>query len=441
MGSNKLRFFQLGLLILFGFFAIIGVIAIALHKSDSDGVSIQSQITIWGPSFDGAISSIIEKKKSSDKSFEKITYVSKNPATIYADLLEAIATGNSPDLVVLNSSGLLPLKNKLVPIPYSSFPLSTFRSMYVKGAEAFALSDGIYALPFLVDPLVLYWNRDLFATKSVVSVPEDWETLIQLTPRFTVISNTGTLSQGAIALGEYDNIVHAKEIISSLFMQTGASVTYESSDRKIFETDLKSEVNDNRYALALKFFTSFSNPNKVVYSWNKTFDDSVEAFTANKIAMYIGYAGERKLLSQINPNLNFDMTMLPQRKGTLAGVTYGNFYGIGILKSSPNVEQAYVVAQLLTEALFAKEISEAVDIPSTRTDVLSEMDTADPFSNTKLQSALIAKTWLEPYPQSGVNSAFSHAVNGIVSGTLTPEVGATQVAKDIEVLLDSFNKK
>lgn len=441
--GDKLRFFQFGILILFGILAFIGVVVIATNTKEKSGTELRTSVVIWGPPLgEYSMNTFLEIQKQSDSFFEKVIFVEKNPATLHGDLLEAIATGKSPDLVILTPSELLPLKNKLYPIPFETIPLATFRNDYVEGAEIFILPDAIYALPLLIDPLVLYWNRDLYAAEGVVQVPKDWDTFVQITPRFSTIVGAGDLVQSAIAFGEYDNVLHAKEILSALYMQTGAKMVRQGDAGQKFYSDLNSVAATgeyNTYALALQFFTSFSNPNKKVYSWNKTFDRSREAFAANKVAMYIGFVSEQKVLSAINPNLNFDAALMPQLKNAHFSATYGNFYAIGVLKASRNQAEALYVAQVLANSANAKVLSELSGLPSARRGVLALQDVTDPLSNIKLQSALMARAWLEPAPQSEVSDFFRQAINDVVSGKNGPEAGTTQIAIDLNVLLEEYN--
>lgn len=436
--NQKLNFFQTGLLILFGLMAVAGVFVLATNKNESANKKISVPIVIWGPLFGSqAVQSVLNDIKKEDDSFEKVSYVEKNPLTIYGDILEAIVSGNSPDLVIMNSSGLLPLKNKLYPISFETIPLSSFKSTYVDGADIFVLPDAVYAIPIFVDPLVLYWNKNIFATEAVAQVPTDWETFNLLVPRFSTIIGGADLVQSAVSFGEYDNVLHAKEILSALLMQTGSSIVFQNNNK--FSSSISNGLEDKKPALALSFYTSFSNPNRTVYSWNKTFDRSREAFAGNKVAMYAGFVGEEKTLLEINPNLNYAIAVLPQIKSSNFSVTYGNFYGIGVLKSSQNPAVALYVAQVLTTKNNAKTLSKNIGLPSTRRDVLTEPDVTDPYGHVKTQSAIIAKGWLEPAPQSEVASLFQRMINNVVAGTVSAEKAVTQASQDLEVLLEKYN--
>lgn len=437
--GNKINIFQLVLLGVFGVMAGVGVIVIAMNENKSNDKVAKVPIAIWGPPLQGrAMYEILNDLMKEDDSYQKVKYIEKNPLTLYGDLLEAIATGNSPDLVLMNSSGLLPLRNKLFPISFDTIPLQNFYDTYVEGGSIFVLNDGIYALPLFVDPLVLYWNKDIFTKEAIAQVPKDWDTFVQLVPRLSKIIGGSDLVQSGVAFGEYDNVLHAKEIVSALLMQTGTSMVAQN-DAGVFSSTIITGEEASSADLALKFYTSFSNPIKTVYSWNKTFDRSREAFAANKVAMYVGFVSEESVLKEINPNLNFGMSILPQSNNKLTSLTYGQFYGLSVLRSSKNPQVALAVANILSNRANSKALADYVQLPSARRDVLTEINSTDPFAHTKTQSAIMSKSWLEPAPQSSVNEIFSQVINGIVSGTISPSSGVLQANTDLNVLLNPYN--
>ncbi len=433
--GKKQSVFQILLLVLFGIFALIGIIIIATNKNDGKKRELMVQVTIWGPPiYSDVMHNILKEIREGDDVFKKVKYVEKNPSTVYGDLLEAIAAGDSPDLIIMSSPWLLRLKNKIYPIPVKVLPVHAFRDTYVEGSEIFVLGDAVYALPLSVDPLVLYWNRTLFKNAAIAKVPKDWDTIVSLTyKRLSKIKGGANLVQSAISFGEYDNVLHAKEILSALFMQTGSDIVYKKD--KYFTTN-----NDDikKASLALRFYTSFSNPMKTVYSWNKTFDRSLESFASDKVAMYVGFVSDEQMIKKINLNLNFDMATFPQSNNNISDVTYGNFYGLATLKTSKNIQAALYVANILTNKDISKKLSESSGLPSARRDVLTDIDPSDPTSYTKIQSAIMAKGWLEPAPQYAVNKAFKRGVNNTVSGTANYEQSTGQIFADINSLLKRY---
>ncbi len=439
--EQQQTFFQIFLLILFGVMAVGGVLYLAFFKYDNGGGTETYPIVIWGPPFKNrAINEVLSTfaKEEDNGAYLDITYVEKHPDTMYSDILESIASGNSPDLVILSSTDLLALKNKILPLSFETLPMSSFSETWIEGANVFVLSDGIYARPFLVDPLVMFWNRNIFTNEAIAQPPSDWDTFVDMTPRLSKITGGSELVQSAVAFGEYDNVLHAKEIVSALFMQTGADVVEQDAGNNNFVSDIASQSSNT--SAAMTFYTSFSNPVKKVYSWNKTFDRSREAFAADKVAMYVGFASEETTLTEINPNLNFSIAILPQSNNTNTSLTYGNFYGIAILKNSAHPSYANYIAAKLATAASVAEVSELTGLPSVRLDLLSTIDPVDPYSKVKQQSAIMSHTWLEPAPNSSVDTLFESAINDVVAGSVTPTASLNVLNLDLNALLEQYNK-
>lgn len=438
--GTKFNFFQLALLAFFGLMAIGSVIYIAMFKPDDTSTSsssLKDYVVIWGPpATEEVVTKAVIYLKEKDPSYAKVIYRSKNQNTIYTELLESIASGiRTPDIVILKSSNLLTLKNKLYPVSFDLFSYNLYRDTWVQGSEIFVLQNNIYAFPFLVDPLVLYWNRDLFTNAAIAQSPKDWITLKKIVPRLNTIVGDTDLVQSAIALGEYDNVLHAKEIISALLMQTGVGFVRHDSGR--FFSDFKKM--DNNPEAAINFFTAFSNPGNVLYSWNKTFDRSREAFASNKVAMYAGFVSEEKTLQQINPNLNYGISTWPQSDNKYPDVTYGYFYGLGIVKSSKNIADAYKVIMALTSSQTAEAIVKQTSLLPARNDLLTNFDPSDPNGDTKVRSVIMARSWLEPAPSSAVEEIFSSSINSVISGKSNAGNAIEKISTDIGVLLKEHN--
>lgn len=405
-------------------------------------VSVVSPTVIWGPPLgNGQIQTLIQKKKSegSAGALQKTSYIEKNPDTLYSDLLEAIAVNSGPDAVVIDASMLLPLTDKISVRTYESFPLLTFQQTYIEGAEVFAQESGIFAYPLMVDPLVLYWNRDLFTNAGIAQVPQDWTTFMSAVPRLTIKENGADLKQSAIAFGEHENVLHAKEILSALLFQSGASIVSRADGK--YKTDLarsESTGASARPEVAVSFYTSFSNPRKDVYTWNKTFERSREAFAANKVVMYVGYASEAEILNKINPNLNYAVAVLPQSATGKNRATYGKFYGVAVLKTGKSQVTAHTVAQTLASKEYAQPLVDATGLPTARRDSLTEVPD-DPLMSIAVRSALIARDWPQPDPR-GIDDSLRVMIEAIANGQ-SPESALLDVAGDVQAMLARYNKQ
>ena len=438
---DRATLFQYALLGIFGVLGVAGLIFFATFTSrpSDTGVVIQPMV-IWGPPLGtGDYQGKLREMSDKNELFGKITYVERNPVTFYKDVMEAIATGKAPDIIVVDQTLLLQMRNKLQPISYTTMSLSTFRSMFVEGGEVFALSDGIYAFPFLVDPLVLYWNRDLFTNAAVAQVPETWDSVVELVPKLRKVGTGGDLSQGAIAFGQYDNVFHAKDILSALLLQSGVRVSYFDEGGNI-RADLTNDVTENAIPdRALQFFVDFANPGlTAVYGWNKTFDRSREAFAANRVAMYVGPISDVQALKDMNPNLNFDVVQLPQSRRTNQ-VTFGTFYGLAVLKGTTNPYAAHAV-QVLSGADAAPVWGEVSGLMTVLRSALKS-DPRNAFSDTSVRSAIIARAWLEPGSKSETDAIFQHMVNDLISSRETSAKNVLDRSQaELNTLLQPYNE-
>jgi len=234
-------------------------------------VAYGNEVIIWGTLEDSVFETVFRNIAQEDKAFGVVQYFSVPEQDFDDELINAIAEGRSPDMVVLSADNLVKHRAKLLAIPYESISLRDYRTTYVDGAEIFALRDGIYAIPFAVDPLMLYWNRDMFASHGLAQAPTSWETIVaNVVPKITMTDTNRNIVQSALAFGEYRNVSHAKEVLMLLALQSGSAMVTES-DRGYSVGINQSTAQGARAPLeaSLQFFTDFSNPNSPAYSWNR----------------------------------------------------------------------------------------------------------------------------------------------------------------------------
>ena len=245
-------------------------------------------------------------------------------------LTNALADGTGPDLLLLSHEQLVELRRRIAPISYESFPIRDIRSNYVDGADIFAMSDGLYAYPIAVDPLMLYWNRNLFSSKNLLSAPTTWESLIAYVPALTERDFDRTIIKSAIAMGEYQNIRNAFGTISALLLQSGSRFVEEAEGNR-YDIYLDTSVAGGRPLVStIDFYTRFSRPTNSLYSWNRSFSEDRQEFLAENLAMYFGYGSEGREIERLNPNLSFDIAEVPQGASATVRRTYGNFYGLSV---------------------------------------------------------------------------------------------------------------
>ncbi|HEX8994128.1 MAG TPA: extracellular solute-binding protein [Candidatus Paceibacterota bacterium] len=416
---KDLSLFQVIVLTVSGLLLVIGVIVFATRGGSSRSGAAIGKVVIWGTLDSGAMDNILSTARQTDHSLDQVSYVEKSPATYEKDLINAIAAGTPPDLFVLPQDDLGQFIDKIQLIPYSTISKNSFDSSFVDESQLYAQQNGLIALPLMVDPLVMYINRDIFATGGIATDPVHWSDVLADTPHLTALSGN-TVSRSAVAFGLWQNVTNAKEIFSMLVMQAGDPIVVQKNwvPQPVLGANQSGAV-ENPAEAALRFYTDFANPSKSVYSWNRAQPDSRDAFTAGELAMYFGFASEYQTLLSTNPNLNMSVAMMPQVDGTSVSTTYGNLIGLAVSRNTGNASGAIAVANALTGSADAQLFSSAFHLPSARRDLLASAPANDPIQLVFMRSALIARGFYDPDPQ-GTDDTFRSMVESVVSGSQTP---------------------
>ena len=340
MAQEKGSKFQLILLAVFGFFVIVAVMifsgAIKIGKDTTSTAG--TPIVLWGSVPKSAMTPLLDKVNENNKSF-RLSYEYVNINKFDENLIEALASGKGPDLIFLPNDLVIRYSDKVYQIPYANYPLKQFQDTFISEADLYLGSKGIFGLPVTVDPLVLYYNKAMLDSSGIPLPPKTWQEIIALIPRLTNSDTSYNISQSTIALGEFDNVANAKDIMSMLMMQFGTSIVSRSQDKLV--STVNDTLGNEQYRpgpRALEFYSKFSNPaESATYTWNAGLTNSRDMFIAGNMAFYIGYASELFYIKDRNPNLNFNVTLVPQIEGAKLKTTYGRMNSIAITKNSKNL--------------------------------------------------------------------------------------------------------
>lgn len=410
---RKLSTFHIILLAVFSALGVAGVLVFALAVGRPAGSEVGA-VAIWGTLDERAFSSVIRHFAEDDARLSQVTYVEKDSTAYREALTEALAGGAGPDIFLLEQSYAVRDSDKVVLIPDSSLSSAQFKDTFAEAANTYLTKDGTLAVPILIDPLVLYWNRDLLALHGFAEPPTQWKELFSFAERVSEKTETGVLTKSAIAFGEYRNVENAKAIMSALIMQAGGGITERDGVGVLRPALVPRALGAERSAeSALRFYTEFANPSKSSYSWSRAFPSSRTAFAAGDVGLYVGFASEDSLIARTNPNLNYGVTVLPQTTSDRA-VTAARVYGLAVPRQSNNPQGAITVAFILASKEPARLLSEALGMPSARRDALS-LTSLD--SDIVRHSALIARSWLDPNPER-TDEMFRSMVENVTSGVL-----------------------
>ncbi len=427
--------FQTIIIIVFIAAFVVAVIAFSgiLGGSTTNNTSTEptGQVVVWG-----IFSSEIMSRYVSDFNAEgngyTLLYEQHAPETFYQDLIVALANNTSPDVVIFSSEIFSQFKDKLYTIPYQAYTERTFRDTNVDGAQIFLTKEGVVGLPLTVDPLVVYYNKDILSSQNFVIPPRTWTNLAASVPILTKRTAQNTISQSTIALGEADNISHYRDILSALFLQTGNSIVSTDPTTGAVVTALTnggSSTGGLPTADALTFYTGFANPTSASYSWNRSLPESLQQFLAGKSAFYIGRASELFTIQAQNPNLNFDVMELFQPSNAARAVTYGSYIAVGVMKSAPNFTAAYAAAGAMASPEGVDAISKRFSLPPARRDLLLVAQ-QDPYVSVFFRAALSTFSWPDPN-MTTTKSVFRGMIQNVNSGRSDAQTAIYEATRDL----------
>ncbi|TSC86482.1 MAG: sugar ABC transporter periplasmic protein [Parcubacteria group bacterium Gr01-1014_8] len=411
---TKLSFFQIVVLSSFGALAIAGVMIFAFVVGGSGGEGI-GEVKIWGTLDAGAFATILRQLAEEDTRMKAVTYTQKDQSTFDRDVTNALASGAGPDLFVLRSDFAEKEAAKVSAIPYALFSEEQFQNTFIEAANVYMGPEGVRAVPLVVDPLVLYWNRDMLASSGFAKPPVFWDELFDMATKMTKKDDTNSIIKSTIALGEHQNVDHAKEILSLLIMQAQGRITQRDGTGKL-QTALVARAGDVQQPTesALRYYTEFANPIKAHYTWNRALRESRSAFASGDLALYIGLASEEPLVRRINPNLNFAIAPVPQIRGGARSLNVGHVYAFAVPKAAKNLQGALTVAYTLASMDTSKLFSKALGMPSARRDVLAEPATGNDDLFNK--QAILARAWVDPDPEK-TDVIFRDMIQSVTSGS------------------------
>ena len=430
----KISLFQGILIGVFGLGALVGLFVFATHTNSDSGGNAIGSVVIWGTLPKDDMRAMLVTVAQTNTDFKSVSYVQKDSATITSDLADAIATGAAPDLVLSSQEDLHTLAKFITPIPFGTLSANTFTNAFVEGAEIFTAPDGYYGMPFLVDPLALFWNRSILSSGGIAKPPATWEALTGLVPNVAILTPTRQITRGLIALGTYNNIRNARGILSSLFIQTGVPLSLYSANGALVANLGMSASNGVPPGLAvLGFYTQFADPSKISYSWNASLSDSRQMFLVGDLALYLGYASEARYLRSANPNLNFNVAPLPQPATATVKRAYGLIYALMIPRGAKNAAGAYQIAVLLSNSTVQSAASSATGLAPA---ALSALETApaDPAVTVAYSEALYTKGWLSPSP-ADTDSVFSGMIGNVISGRSSINTALASAEQSLSSLL------
>ncbi len=352
----------------------------------------------------------------------------------YVQLLDTrINNGNGPDVFRYHNSWLPEVKPLLLPLPQDVVNTTQISSKYYPTVGVDVKAGGAYfGVPIMFDTLSLYVNTDLF-TQAGIGYPSTWDDMVSAARQLTVKDANGKITTSGAAIGTYDNIAHASDIVSVLLLQNGANLIDLAGSSKQSSVD------------ALDFYTSFARGDSNV--WDNSMENSTIAFEKGQLAMYFGYSWDAFEIKASNPNLNFKVIPVPHLPSQ--NKTTASYWVEGVSSKTKHPKEAFEFLQYLA----SKQTMEKLYASESKIRLYGELyprpDMADSLkSNTLAYSFLVQgkdaiSTIFSSDTYDGamidsLNSYLGNAINSILKNSSSPETAVDTLAEGVAQVLSKY---
>ncbi len=357
----------------------------------------QGEVLLWGTLPESEMNAIVQEFNPKVKTYA-VRYLYIPEAEFTQQLLEALASGVGPDMIMTPYQTILSQAKRIQPFPSASFGEKAFKDTYVDGASVLYTPEGALGLPVSVEPMVLFYNRTLLSKHGIANPPAFWDEVTTMTPSLTIREN-GRFVESAISLGS-PTTPYAKDIIMAIVTQLGQTPIVRTTN-SLGETYLSIQANEPvtegstilPLATVNRFFAQFADPGQITYTWNQSEGNAADKFVGEKLAMYIGYAGELNTLKARNPRAEIEMTYLPQTKGYNTFSTGMRMYALATLRTSKNMNAAFAVESQFASSGVAPTISSIVGGVSP----LRAYATTPGLNPVLSKSMLVARGWYDSF--------------------------------------------
>lgn len=439
---KNLTTFQLIVIGIFILFLIVGTLIFAGilpgYRPPRGGAA--GELVVWGTAPEPALGPILDQFNKDYEAYFTLRYEEKPPLKLEREFVEAKADNRAPDLLLLPHELSLSQRSRLAPLPPDFLSLRQFRDTFIDAGELLVDEAGIVALPLIVDPLVMYYNKNLLAEAGLAVPPVTWTEFVAKTVGLTTFDAGGNITKSAVALGETRNILHSKDILTMLFLQAGNPViarrgdAYVSELNRDFGTTLKPTV------AVLDFYTQFADPARPNYSWNRARPEARAAFSRGQTIFYLAYASEYAALGRENPHLDFDVALVPQSAATRPDgavgprLLLGRLFSVAAVRAGPKTGAALSAAAALAGSNVPATLSEILFLPPARRDLLARGST-DPALALFYRAALLARAWPDPDP-AATKKIFDEMVESVTTGRLRSSEAVALADQQLAALLE-----
>lgn len=356
-------------------------------------------------------------------------------------IIQQIADGSGPDIFSLRNDWLPKLHQQIFPAPTDIINVTDFKQKFAQVAtDDFVMGDKVYAIPFSIDNLILFYNPTLLAQGGFSQPPKTWDELRQMIPSLTKFEK-GLLTKSAIALGaDQESIPQFADILATLVMQYRGKMTSADHTKATFDAANPTVSSLYPGVEATDLYTSFARqgtPNYTYtdekYAWgSRKFPSDVQAFGEGKTAMTIHYGSTVTSIEKFYPMFNFNTAPLPQVRVDAPVVT-AKYWGETVSKASQHPDESWDFINFVAqEENLAKFYATTKHIPSLKS--MWSRYRQDQYYGPVAQQAGFGKSWYRNDTEK-IENVLANMVNNINRFAMEPKIAVASAARDITAIL------
>lgn len=408
---------------------LVGGIVFMLSIRTGGGGQSAVKLTIWGTDDTTAMNDVISKYSGPGSGTQaQITYVQIDPSQYQSKLLAALAAGTGPDIFEIPNRDLSQWQNVAAPIPTTL--ATTFNQVTLENdfpdvvSQDFVSGGNIYALPLSIDTLAMIYNKDIFNTAGIATIPTTWEALQADLPLLRQVNAQGQITQAAFALGGSEaSISDAPDIVFLLMMQNGAQMTSADGTTVTFASGANG--NDASGINAFNYYLQFANAAGSDYTWNDNMGDAIDNFAQGKVAVIFDYASALATIKAKAPFLNYGVAAMPQPANATVAINYAKYNGFAVSRDSTNILGAWNFIIGLTTSPADENIylTDTGTPPALRSVIATDL--TDPTTSVFAEQALTATSWHEANSEQ-YDSIMNTAIENVLNGAADSNTALTQ---------------
>lgn len=431
--SRHSRIFKIGALLFIILTIIFSLLVFVFPRSTKTETS-EVVLTYWGLREDESVMRSIISDFEKENPKIKINYIKQDPEDYIEKLNVRIPNGNGPDIFRFHNTWYPMLSGILLPLPKETIERKEFEAIFYDVSQKDLIKKGaIYGIPLGIDTLALYINPKIFNEVSLeqgeaIVVPATWQKFIESAQALTKRNAEGKIDIAGAAIGTFENVNYAPDIISLLFAQNGVDFeNLSESHPKIID--------------ALRFYTNFALLENNV--WDKTMESSLNSFSQGKLAMYFGYSWDYFVIKNLNPDVDFKIVPVPQLVSD-ENFNIASYFAEGVSLKSKHQKEALKFMKFLarekTQEMFYQEASKKrlFGEPYSNKNLAEKLKGTSYFVFVDQAKTAVSSPFAGNTSDNGINDKLNNylkdSINAVLSGTTEESAADTLIQGYQEVM-------